>query len=160
MVHFYLPLSITGLNNYSLSYHLRLSLTFGCLWPAAHLRLSLYLLIIRYVLKITLKVSDPELLAVSLQGYKISIWLELKNLTLFSFLMEGWRNVYLILLLISSENCKSWRMWLIVLQCLLLYSRFQNSIMTSLSNVVKATNSCLPHKNLKPKHLALVLFCG
>lgn len=85
---------LTGLNNYNLSYHLRLSLTFGCLCPAAHLCLSLYLLINWFVLKITLKVSDPELLAVSLYswGYKASIWLELKKLTLFSFLRPRWRN--------------------------------------------------------------------
>ena len=66
---------LTGLNNYSLSYHLRLSLTFGCLCPAAHLCWSLYLLINRFVLKITLKVSDPELLAVSLYSSDCKIGL-------------------------------------------------------------------------------------
>jgi hypothetical protein len=68
MVHFYSPLPITRLNNYNLSYHLSLSLTFGYLCPAAHLCLSLYLLINWFVLKITLKISNPELWAVSLHS--------------------------------------------------------------------------------------------
>lgn len=129
---------LTGLNNYNLSYHLRLSLTFGCLCPDAHLCWSLYLLINRFVLKITLKVSDPELLAVSLYSSdcKIGVWLELKKLALFSFLRLRWRNLFWNCFWLPLKTIKywklSWKMCLTVWQCSLHHPRQQNSIMISI----------------------------